>query len=215
MPLPNSGDGVDITNGSNNNTIGGTGAGAGNVISGNTFQGLNILTQNIQGVFQGVSPEGNQVLGNFIGTNAAGTAALGNGFAGISLDQTTGNVIRGNVISGNGVGPFGGDGISLTDSSSQGNLIQANLVGTDASGARALPNIGDGVSVASPNNTIGGTGSGAGNVISGNTAMASSSFSLQFWSRSGNRPGNRSATTAVGTERPGQWLGHSGYDRTG
>ena len=169
MPLPNSGDGVDITNGSNNNTIGGTGVGAGNVISGNTFQGLNILTQNIQGVFQGVSPQGNQVLGNFIGTNAAGTAALGNGFAGISLDQTTGNVIRGNVISGNGVGPFGGDGISLTDSSSQGNLIQANLVGTDASGARALPNIGDGVSLASPNNTIGGTGSGAGNVISGNT----------------------------------------------
>ena len=169
MPLPNSGDGVDITNGSNNNIIGGTGAGAGNVISGNRFQGLSILRLNIQGVFQGVSPGGNQVLGNFIGTNAAGTAALGNGFAGISLDQTTGNVIRGNVISGNGVGPFGGNGISLTDSSSQGNLIQANLVGTDASGARALPNIGDGVSLASPNNTIGGTGSGAGNVISGNT----------------------------------------------
>ena len=100
------------------------------------------------------------MLGNFIGTNAAGTAALGNGFAGISLDQTTGNVIRGNVISGNGVGQFGGNGISLTDSGSQGNLIQANLVGTDARCPRALPNIGDGVSVASLNNTIGGTGSG-------------------------------------------------------
>ena len=70
-------------------------------------------------------------------------------------------MIRGNVISGNGVGKFGGNGISLTDSASQGNLIQANLVGTDASGARALPNIGDGITVASPNNTIGGTGSGA------------------------------------------------------
>ena len=168
MPLPNSGDGVDITNGSNNNTIGGTGTGAGNVISGNKIQGLSILRLNIQGVFQGVSPGGNQVLGNFIGTNAAGTAALGNGFSGISLQQTTGNVIRGNIISGNGVGQFGGNGIS-TDSSSQGNLIQANLVGTDASGARALPNLGDGVSLAGPNNTIGGTGAGAGNVISGNS----------------------------------------------
>ena len=156
--LPNLGNGLFVTG--PNNTIGGTGAGAGNVISGNKFQGLNI---------QGVTPGGNQVLGNFIGTNAAGTAALGNGFAGISLEQTTGNVFRGNVISGNGVGPFGGAGIDLTDSASQSNLIQANRVGTDASGARALPNIGDGISLAGPNNTIGGTGSGAGNVISGNT----------------------------------------------
>jgi len=155
--LPNIGDGVFVTG--PNNTIGGTGAGAGNVISSNRFGGLGI---------QGVTPGGNQVLGNFIGTNAAGTAALGNGFAGISLDQTTGNVIRGNVVSGNGAGPFGGDGIDLTGSGSQGNLIQANRVGTDASGAQAVPNIGDGVSLASPNNTIGGTGSGAGNVISGN-----------------------------------------------
>ena len=177
MPLPNSGDGVDITNGSNNNTIGGTGAGAGNVISGNKFQGLNILRLNIQGVFQGVSPGGNQVLGNFIGTNAAGTAALGNGFSGISLELTTGNVIRGNVISGNGIGLFGGNGIS-TDSALRANLIQANLVGTDASGTQALPNNGDGVSLAGPNNTIGGTGSGAGNVISGNTGDG---IALEFW----------------------------------
>ncbi len=159
LSLPNLSDGVFVTG--PNNTIGGTGAGAGNVISGNHLQGLEI---------NGVTAGGNQVLGNFIGTNAAGTTALGNGLSGISLEQTAGNVTRGNIVSGNGV-TFGSGGIDLTGSGSQGNLIQANLVGTDASGTQALPNIGDGVgvSLAGPDNTIGGTGSGAGNVISGNT----------------------------------------------
>src|ERR1044072_8295674 len=46
------------------NTIGGTVAGAGNVISGNIIPGISIA---------GLSATGNQVLGNYMGTNAAGT----------------------------------------------------------------------------------------------------------------------------------------------
>ena len=60
--------GVDIEEGASNNTIGGTAIGAGNLISGNTAQG----------VFIGADSTGNQLLGNKIGTNAAGTNAIGN-----------------------------------------------------------------------------------------------------------------------------------------
>ena len=67
---PGNGDGVVIDNSASNNTIGGTGAGAGNVISGNSGDGIDI------------SSDGNFVQGNKIGTNAAGTAALGNGIPG-------------------------------------------------------------------------------------------------------------------------------------
>ena len=48
------------------NTIGGTAAGAGNVISGNTNHGLYLYS----------TTSGTQVQGNLIGTNAAGTAAF-------------------------------------------------------------------------------------------------------------------------------------------
>ncbi len=139
-----------------------------NVISGNVNEGIFFHGND------GASDE--MVLGNLVGTNAAGTAPIGNGLSGITLQQSAANTIGGNVISGNGVGPFGGNGITLAGADD--NLIQANLIGTDASGTRALPNISDGVFVSgsiisnvfvsSSNNTIGGTTDNDRNVISGN-----------------------------------------------
>ena len=59
-------DGVYFAIGASGNTIGGTAAGAGNVISGNS-----------SGVAStSIGTTGNLVQGNFIGTNAAGAAAL-------------------------------------------------------------------------------------------------------------------------------------------
>src|SRR5262249_31034509 len=69
--------GVRIIVGGRGNTIGGTSAGAGNVISGNVDSGVWI---------QGAGTTGNVVAGNFIGTNADGTAALGNGADGVLID---------------------------------------------------------------------------------------------------------------------------------
>src|SRR5439155_4495539 len=57
--------GVRVDAGSANNTIGGTLTGAGNVISGSTGYGLEILDSNTTGTV---------VQGNYIGTNPAGTA---------------------------------------------------------------------------------------------------------------------------------------------
>ena len=153
--IPNSADGIDVND--SNNTIGGTSAGAGNLISGNSFQGMVIS-----------GPGGNQVLNNRIGTNAAGTAILGNGFNGLELRNSPNNLLIGNLISGNGSTRGGGTGIRVTGSSSQGNIIQGNLVGTDAAGTGALPNLNDGIALLSSANTVGGTAAAARNVISGN-----------------------------------------------
>ena len=49
------------------------------------------------------------------------------------------------------------------------NIVLGNLIGTDESGDRGLPNTGNGVVVdGSQSNTIGGTTNAAGNIISGN-----------------------------------------------
>ena len=83
--LANSAFGIEILS-AGNNAIGGTATAAGNVISGNISDGLDIT---------GSATTGNLVQGNFVGTNAAGTAAVGNGGSGITIDNSSGNVIGG------------------------------------------------------------------------------------------------------------------------
>ncbi len=160
--LPNADGGIAI--GSDDNTIGGTVAGAGNVISGNTTDGVDIGSSE------------NLVAGNLIGTNAAGTAALGNSGDGVAIfsgasNNTIGGLTStpgtaaGNVISGNS-----GDGVEITGSGTTGNLVAGNLIGTDDTGTAPLGNTGDGVEIDSDasNNSIGATTAGAGNTIAYN-----------------------------------------------
>ena len=78
------------------NTIGGTVAGAGNVISGNLSAGIQIF---------GKTATGNVVQGNIIGTDPTGRTLLGNGY-GLFVNDTAGNVLGGpqsaaNTIRGN------------------------------------------------------------------------------------------------------------------
>jgi parallel beta-helix repeat protein len=143
--------GVYIYQGSNN-TVGGTAAGAGNLISGNTSEGVVVD-----------SGSGNLVAGNRIGTDGAGAKALANGF-GVEItgtNNTVGGTVdgAGNLISGNRV-----EGVDISGS---GNVVQGNRIGTDAAGVAPLSNR-DGVGVSGTNNTVGGTAAGAGNLISGN-----------------------------------------------
>jgi uncharacterized repeat protein (TIGR01451 family) len=110
---------------------------------------------------------GNTIEGNYLGTNATGAAAAAN-YQGININGTTGNVIGGssasqrNVISGNTW-----RGIMLQNGSS-GNVLRGNYVGVNASGTAALANNIGVYFNQSPNNTLGGTGAGEGNVLSGN-----------------------------------------------
>jgi len=152
--------GVDFEGASSGNTIGGSVKAARNLISGNNFAGV---------YFFDSQETGNTVAGNYIGTNAAGSAALGNAHYGIAVEAAGGNTIGGttsaarNVISGNtdfGVAIFGPD--------TTGTLVEGNYIGTNAAGTSAVAN-GAGVVELGGDNQIGGTSSGARNVISGNT----------------------------------------------
>jgi hypothetical protein len=149
-----------------NNTIGGTTAGAGNVLSGNAYDGLDI---------EGALSTGNLVQGNYVGTDLHGKAPVANKDNGIWIglgasNNTIGGTAAGagNVTSGNA-----DDGIEIDGSfgggPSTGNLIQGNLIGTDVTGTAPLGNADCGVALEeAPDNQIGGTAPGAGNVIAAN-----------------------------------------------
>jgi hypothetical protein len=158
--LANGGDGVSLWNGANGNTVGGTAAGAGNLITGN--QG--------PGVFLFSSATANLVQGNYIGTNATGTAALGNPYSVVIQGSATNNTIGGtvaaarNVMAGSNVVAMMISGVGTT-----GNVVQGNYIGTNVNGTAALGNnFGVQIWGGAANNTIGGMTPGAGNVISGN-----------------------------------------------
>lgn len=161
IEISNSGDGlagVRIT-ASNNNTIGGTAAGAGNVLSGG--EGANAYGIQVN------NSTGTNIQGNTVGLNATGTAKLGNDAGGIILLGGSGTIIGGtaagsrNVISGNG-----GAGILILSDNTQ---VKGNFLGTDTSGNSALGNGASGVLInGGDNNTIGGTTTADRNVISGN-----------------------------------------------
>ena len=150
--LGNQGDGVYVVGRASGDTIGGTAAGAGNVIDGN-YYGIQLDASSL-------------VEGNLIGTNAAGTAAIPNQDAvevGAS-DNTIGGTAAGagNLLSGNNF-----EGIYIA-AGVESILVQGNYIGTNATGTAALANGQEGIDDHGLNNTIGGTAIGAGNVISGN-----------------------------------------------
>ena len=147
--------------GAGSGTIGGTTAGARNVISGNDSAGI---------VLSGATATGNQVQGNYIGTTASGAAALKNGYYGIMLSSAPANTIGGTAAAaGNVISANGQSGVYITGSTASGNVVQGNLIGTDVSGTADLGNTSYGVYVdGAGRNTIGGTTAGARNVISGN-----------------------------------------------
>ena len=156
--IPNASGGVLVLAGGSPTQIGGTAAGAGNLISGNGGFGVRIETGN-----------NNRVEGNSIGTTADGVNALPNGSGVVLANIATNNLIGGagarNIISGNA-----GDGVVITVAST-GNQVLGNFIGTDVTGTAALGNSGHGVLIESDssNNAVGGSGAGAGNVISANS----------------------------------------------
>ncbi len=181
------GGGITLDN-APNNTIGGTAAGAGNVLSGSTYDGL---------VIYSTAASASIVQGNLIGTNAAGTAALANlrfGIYVLSPNNTIGGTVPGaaNVISGNSLA-----GIDFGDSAVD-NALQGNKIGVAIDGVSPLGNADDGVEFGDPSggsgpdngNVVGGTTPGTGNTIafndvgvaygSGGVALGNSIFSNRF-----------------------------------
>jgi hypothetical protein len=142
-------------------TIGGTVPGARNVISGNNNHGISFG-----------ATSGNLVQGNLIGTDVSGTIDLGNSQMGVQVTTASANNTFGgttpearNIVSGNDI-----HGFQIRQTGTNGNLVQGNFIGTQIDGTSPLGNSGAGVlvEVLASNNSIGGTASGAGNVIAFN-----------------------------------------------
>lgn len=195
MALGNGNAGVMIRE-AMDNVVGGVEDGAGNLISGNLTNGVSL---------QGEAATGNTIQGNLIGTDASGTSALGNGDSGVALINAAGdNDIGGtktgarNILSGNYFG------VLVADLSVTGTRIQGNYIGTNASGDQAIPNTKSGIIVWGKETLIGGTGEGAGNVVSGN---AFAGIDLGPGSAETVIQGNYVGTDASGSAAMGNALG--------
>lgn len=159
--------GVRVTDAAGN-TIGGTAAGAGNVISGSSIQNILIT---------GVTSTGNQILGNYIGTNATGTAAPSGAVSsghGIRIESPNNTVGSATASGRNIISATGAKGILITGTDADGNTVIGNYIGTDVTGSADLGNASTGVtmSAGASGNTIGGASAGEGNVLSGNGNVA-------------------------------------------
>ncbi len=151
--------GIYVASASTSCTIGGSTPGAGNVISGNGFSGVELAAGN-----------GNVVRGNYIGTDKTGTVAIGNTIHGLQINGADNTQVggtaagEGNLISGNlntGVYVIVGTGTNF----------QGNIVGMDISATAALPNVFHGLGLATSGNTVGGSTAAARNIISGNGSI--------------------------------------------
>lgn len=176
--------GIHLAPGAHDNVIGGDRVGTicvspCNLIAGSTSNGI---------VMEGTATTNNSVKGNNIGTNADGTRALPNGTTGnvaavLIWSGAKNNSVGGvrvhstltdctgacNLISGNQ-----GDGVYISGTTTTGNTVEGNFIGTTLSGSQALPNKLNGVVVVdSPQNRIGGPRNNTAcdescNLISGN-----------------------------------------------
>ncbi|HET8776334.1 MAG TPA: hypothetical protein VFN76_01620, partial [Candidatus Limnocylindria bacterium] len=142
-----------------------------NRIGGPAGEQRNVIAANGTGVAingQGGVATRNAVIGNYVGVDAEGDDKLGNEI-GVDINQAAVNTIggpgAGNVISANA-----GAGVEVRGTGSQRNVIAGNLIGTDAAGTASFGNF-RGVFFTSGalDNVVGGTATGAGNLIAFNS----------------------------------------------
>lgn len=163
--IANGESGIHLDKDTKHNQIGGPNPGEGNVISGNTQQGIEVNGDS--------ETRQNTIDGNLIGTNAAGTSKVPNGQNGIyvvadATSITIGSETGGNLISGNG-----GAGIAINDA--RNHTIIGNNIGATLDGTIALGNTSHGISLTSAEdnlitvNLISGNG-GSGVYITGESS---------------------------------------------
>jgi len=147
--------GVVMQFGAQGNWIGGTAVGSGNLISGNSLDGVYVSSPTTQG---------NTISGNNIGLDVTQSVKLGNQIYGVDINESQNNRILGNTISGNLE-----SGVAIRGSTATNNSLQRNLIGTNAAGID-LGNGKSGVWIdqGAHHNRIGGVDPNTGNTIAWN-----------------------------------------------
>jgi hypothetical protein len=218
VAVANGGDGIRFASGAANNTVGGTAAGAGNLISGNSQYGVQITAGNNSAA---APCDNNSVLGNYIGTNAAGDAAIPNQYSGVIIEgggqyNTIGGNVAGarNIISGNSI-----DGITISDVGTIQNVVAGNYVGLNVDGSAAVANGRDGIDIVqgAQSNRIGTDGDGNADAAERNVVSGNARNGVIVW---GNASQNIVAGNYIGTSADGEngvpnaygvWIGNGSY----
>ncbi|MGA2799646.1 MAG: Ig-like domain repeat protein, partial [Thermoguttaceae bacterium] len=142
--------------------IGGLSSADRNIISGSTSNGIYMT-----------GGSSNTIENNYIGTDYTGTIGFGNAGSNVSISSSDNNVI-GAPGAGNVIDASGGQGIKIVGAT--GTLIQGNYVGVNAAGTGPLGNSADAVWLNNAvNTTVGGTTTGAGNILA-NSLFVTVSF---------------------------------------
>jgi hypothetical protein len=213
-PVANGEDGVVLQD-ATLNTVGGTTAGSGNVISGNLRNGISIVsaTATEYGLAIPVSQQSttnNVIQGNYIGTDASGTTFVPNGDSSATGKNNYGEgillknqatdpsvVVSFNMIGGENPSPgtLGGggnlisgnwdDGILIAGANVTENSVDGNYIGTDITGHHPLINSNFGVEL---NSIAGQTGAPSGNFIGSPETGGGNLISSNGTSAQGNTP---------------------------
>ena len=219
-----------MESGADNTVIGGSAAGAGNVISGNGSDGIVIS----DGASPGTGTTGTVVQGNLIGVGSDGTTPLGNAAHGVHITTVDANMIGGTAAgAGNTIAHNTWTGVNIQNNSATANSILGNAIHSNGGIGIDL-----GVDGVTPNDVIPGDGDSGPNdllnfpVISSATESGGSvtvtfdldvpanpdQYRVEFFANpsgadgSGNGEGEvyLSATTTAPGHRPHprlQWLG--------
>ena len=154
--LGNGGQGVHIV-GVPDNSVGGSGTGEGNAIGGNAEDGVLIT---------GAGARANRVEGNIVGVDAAASGTrVANGRSGVHVGGGAGgNDIGGSAAgAGNIIAANHENGVRL-DGAAASNRVRGNVMGS-ADGLTHAGNARQAVYIEGSGNAVGGTGTGAGNLI--------------------------------------------------
>ncbi len=127
--IANQGGGIQVQS-SDLTTIGGVAAGAGNVISGNSFEGI-VLSS---------SDHNTTVLGNLIGTKADGTSVLGNDGPGVFVGGHDNLIGAATPGGSNTIADNNGDGVLVDGAGATNNAILNNSLHDNAGKAISLTN---------------------------------------------------------------------------
>ncbi len=230
--------GTDATDGKLGNTIGiaisssGNVIGGGNVIGRNDEAGISI---------SGTSATGNSVVGNYIGIDPLNPKENLDNSVGIVIDDAADNLIGGGTndyysgggtvsgtlsMSANYIGRNSSAGVSITGSSSTGNVVSANFIGVDPSSQNSTAPFNEGngtgilidgsaylntigaptttVTVTDPSGSSTVTGTVGGNIVGFNSVSG-----ISIGSSAGAAVANLVYGNYVGTDFFGDRLGNS------
>jgi hypothetical protein len=189
VPLGNGQDGVDI--GVSGDTVGGTTAAMGNVISANAQYGIQLSGNS----------EATLIEGNNIGTDIAGANALGNVGDGIHIqDNSSNNTIGGSAAKdGNLIAFNGGAGVSIGDNATSNAVLTNSIVSNGDLGINLSGDGNDGQPAPALTSAV---NSSTKTVISGTlTASADTTYQIQFFANVTADPsGSGEGQTYLGTQ---------------